>query len=212
MKSFAFGRNFYYIKQSIVLHIKAHSFLYVLSLVFFLFGFITGIFSAMKYASIVAFEDISDGVLLNFLTHATSIFGLFFSRLMGYLFLLILLYTSISIVWLAPFVYLILIYKSFLIAVTISFIIVLCGLGGVLLTLFVLIPVAIITSIAFIILITSCISRTFMCKKYGGFYYCNEAPHFLFNILVICAILLFIACVWELIFLPIFSATIIIII
>jgi len=212
MRSFAFGRNFYYIKQNIILHIKAHPALYVLSLIFFLFGFITGIFSAMKYANIVVFEDISDSVLLNFLTHTTSIFGLFFSRLIGYLFLLILLYISIGVVWLAPFAYIILIYKSFILAVTISFIVILCGLGGVLLTIFVLIPVAIVTSISFIIIITSCISRIFMCKKYGGYYYCNEAPHFLFNTLVICAILLLIASIWELIFLPIFSATIIIII
>jgi hypothetical protein len=212
MAGFVWFRKLYFIKQKIAVHFQMHKTLYIIGLICFLLGFITGIFSGIKYADVVAYEHISDTTLVNYLSHNASIVGLFFSRFIAYFFLLILLFFLHGIVWLAPLGFLFLVYKSFLYGVTITFFIILCGLGGVLLTLFVLLPVCILVTTAFLVLVTTCVSRSVLCKKYGGAYICNDAPNFLIGTLYVAVILLLLACFLEFLILPIISTTIIIII
>ncbi|PKK96027.1 MAG: hypothetical protein CVV59_00705 [Tenericutes bacterium HGW-Tenericutes-4] len=186
--------------------------LYILGIFCVLLGFTTGIFTALKYAEVVSFKDIADTTLLNYLSNNASIIGLFFARFIGYLFLLILIFFLLGIIWLAPLGFLFIIYKSFIYGLTITFFVILCGVGGILLTIFVLIPVSLIVLVAFTILVVTCVSRSFLCRRYSSVYVCNDAPNYLLGTIYIVAVLFIIACLIELLLLPIVSTTIIIII
>ncbi|MDD4211417.1 MAG: hypothetical protein PHC46_03390 [Clostridia bacterium] len=212
MVNYRINRKVYFIKQIIKQHLLTYKVFYIIGSIFFVLGFATGIFSAIKYANLVELVDISDNVLISFLCKEASIFGLFFSRLVAYLFLSLIIIIINSMVFLMPISYIILIYKSFLSALTISFLIILYGFSGVLLTIFVLVPSMILFFIGLITLISVCAKRCLMCKKYGSVYFSDQVSCFpLHTIFYIFLIMLF-SCVIELLLLPIISVTFVLII
>jgi hypothetical protein len=212
MINYTLQRRFYYLKQLLKHHIAIHKTYYIIGCICFLLGFVTGIFSAVKYASLVEVGHISDTVLISFLAGEASIFGLFFARIVSYLFLSIIITLICGVFYLIPFSYIILIYKSFIAALTVSFLIVLYGFSGVLLTIFVILPTYILFYFAFIALISICVKRCLVCKKYGAVYFSDQVYCFplrsIFNILLI----MLAGCLIEILFLPIISATFIVII
>lgn len=210
--NYTFQRKFYYLKQQIIHHILTHKVYYIIGGICFLLGLVTGIFSAIKYANLVEVAHISDSVLISFLAGKTSIFGLFFARIVSYLFLTITIILISGVFFLIPVTYIILLYKSFISALTISFLIVLYGFSGVLLTIFVILPSLLLFYLALIALISTCVRRCLMCRKYGAVYFSDQVYFFpLKNIFAILLIML-VACIIEILFLPIISATFIIII
>jgi|GEM_PF-6441568 len=137
--------------------------------------------------------------------------GLFFSRIISLLFLSLII-IIISGFWLFfPIGYIILIYKSFISAVTIGFLIILYGLSGILLSLFVLIPVLIISHIALLALVCICSKRSLTCKKYGTPFFSDNPPYFPFRSTYFVFAIILLSCLWELLFLPVFSMSFIII-
>lgn len=212
MINYTLRRKLYFIKSVVANHFKEHQTYYILGFVCFLLFFITGVFSAIKYSEVVSLSDIADKTLVGFLLKDVSIFGLIFSRIIGYLFLTLLTVLISGIIFLFPIGYLILIYNSFISALTITFFIILYGFSGVVLSLLVLIPVTICFSIFYIALLATCVKRTFYCKRFGGVYFNNQAPDYLFTFIKLVLVGLFVVCLWQLLMLPIVSNIFVIIV
>ena len=212
MINYQVHRKIYYNKQLLKQHLTTYKTYYLIGFICFVLGFTTGIFSAIKYANLVEVIDITDNVLISYLSREASIFGLFFSRVIAYLFLSLIIVIINGIIFFIPISYIILIYKSFLCALTISFLIILYGFSGILITIFVLLPSMLIYYFALIGLIGICAKRSLMCRKFGSIYFSDQICCFPIKTIFVILFVMFLACLIELLFLPIISVTFVLII
>jgi|LGOV01.1.fsa_nt_gb hypothetical protein len=212
MANYEVHRKIYYIKQKLIQHLKDYKILYIIGGLVFLLGFVCGVFTAIKYADLVDIRDITDSVLINFLKDETSVFGVFFSRVISYIFICVIIILINAVFWCIPLNYIFLFYKSFILAMNISFLIILFGFSGILISLLVLIPCQVIFNSSLISLISICVRRSIERRKFGFAYFSDCQPFFPSKTLYFICCLFLVCAVLELLLLPIISVTFIIIV
>ena len=134
--------------------------------IFVLLGLLTGIFTAIKYsrgASLIAFDDFS---LAQYLAGDLGTSDLFFSRLFSStIFTLIVCFCSCTI-FLLPVNFILLTYRSYLVSLNCSLIIIVNGFSG-LFSMLIILPCQIISLLIITLFCSYSCKRAVLKKKYG---------------------------------------------
>jgi hypothetical protein len=170
-------------------------------------GIFTGIFAAIKYSQGFNLINFNDFSLSSYLSGDLGTNDLFYSRLFSTTVVSLIVFTCSFSIYLVPINFFVLIYRSYLLSLNATIIIVFNGLGGIVCCLLIVIPCQIIS----LILITMFISYTcryaYIRKHYGT---CCEFK--IWQKFLIFATLLLIINLFETFLLYIFSSKIILVI
>lgn len=205
-------KKLYYIKSVIKQHISKYKVFYCIALICFLIGIVTGVLTGIKYASLIDSSHIPDRLLINFLSNQASVFGVLFSRIIDFVFLIILVFLLCLIPLASLLNFIIIIYKSYLLSLTFVFVIVLYGFSGLLLSLFIILPCGLLFIFALSSIICVACERSINSKKYGFAFFSDCQPKFPTKLIAILFCFAVIAAIVEIILLPIISVTFVIIV
>lgn len=209
-KKLSFYRNISTAKIEFAEHFSQYKWWYVLLAVFSVLGLIIGLITGFSIAPDATISKIPDSIFLNFIEGNSSIFGVFFARL----FSIIAMFGLIFIFNFKPFLcflnFIFLIYRGFVLGATISLLIILFNIGGVLNVIFIVIPCHLVMLIALISWSSVCMSFCFSTKMFGGCiiskeFFCNNK-----SVIFVLAIICFIAVFIEALLLPWLTSTIVI--
>lgn len=172
-----------------------------------LVGFLTGIFTAIKYAGGSEILNFNDYGLSQFANGNIASSQLFFERLLSYTcFCLILLICSLAS-FLFPIGLFTIAFRAYLLGLNACLLVLLYGLGGILTSLVIILPAQLLMLMLACIFYCIVRNRSICKKKYGKIYGINS-----FLIFVIFILLLTIVNLLETILLLLFSAQVILII
>ncbi len=134
---------------------------------FIVLGFLTGIFLAIKAYSIGTIEYLCEKLLSPFETGTMGSVSVFFTRFFSLVFIIGVLTLCAKVRWLSVFGYALIAYRAYLFGVNFVMLLLLYGLTGVFVAIFVVLPCQIIT--LFIISLYFCITaKSFCeCRVYG---------------------------------------------
>lgn len=168
MKSFSKRRGFSNLKYSILDSFKSNRKTTFFLIIFLLLGLLTGIFTAIRYAkgsSLIAFNDFS---LSQYLAGDLGTSDLFFSRLFSNTIVAVIICIGSLSVYLLPINLIVLTYRSYLVALNCSLIIIINGFGGIISCLLIILPCQIITLLIITIFCSYACKRAVLKKKYGS--------------------------------------------
>lgn len=168
-------------------------------------GIFTGLFTAIRYAqgaSLIAFNDFS---ISRYLSGELGTWSLFFSRIFSSTVVILIISISSLSIFLMPLSFIVIGYRSYLIGLNCSLIIILNGLSGIISCLLIILPCQLAGLLALSIFSSYSCKKSCMKKRYGN---CNFK---LWNKLLIIFLLLILICAIETLLLYLFSSKIILV-
>lgn len=205
-----FYRNLSNAKIEIAEHFVHHKWWYILLVIFAVIGLIIGLVTGFTIAPDATVSKIPDSIFLNFLEGNVSIFGVFFSRI----FSVMAMFGLIVITNFRPCIcflnLILLIYRGFIVGATLSLLIVLFNVGGILNVVFIVLPCHFTILFGLIAWSAVCMCYNIGSKNYGG---CIFSRDFICNhkqSLCVISIICFIAILLESLLLPWLTSAIII--
>lgn len=184
-------------------HVNKKTCLILLAVV--IFGALVGILSVCNNATRITIINISDKTLIDFFCNRISLGSVFFNRLINLCFCFLVILIANSNKFLFPLNFILIAYRSFFVFFNITVIIIVCGVGGLLFSLIVLFPIALLSLLILSILICVCMNRSRCSCSGSAFSY----DYKMISILLLLAIALLII---ETLLISIFSPIFIIII
>lgn len=207
MKSYSFVGKYTNLKYTVLSFIKVNKIRLFILLFLTVVGFLTGVFTAIKYLNGGQVFNFNDYGISEFANGNIATSSLFFKRLISYsCFLLILLICSLT-AFLFPIGCFVIVYRSYLLGLNIAIMVALYGLGGILTALLIILPIQLL------IIAMSCLffcmirNRCLIKKKYGKAIGLNAFLIFLIFILILTLLNLI-----ETLLLILFSAQVILVI
>ena len=167
MKNFSPSRKWGGIKYKLVDTISQNKKTTFFLIIFALIGFLTGIFTAIRYGngeSLVCFNDFS---LSQYLSGELGTRDLFLSRLFSTTICTLIIFITSFSVFLLPVGFILITYRAYLISLNCSLIIIVNGLGGILTCLLIIIPCQILSLLALALFCSFSCKRAVAKKKYG---------------------------------------------
>ncbi|MBQ7977305.1 MAG: hypothetical protein IJ301_01725 [Clostridia bacterium] len=205
-----FYRNISSAKIELVEHISRFKFWYILLGGLALLGVVIGIITGFSIAPDASVSKIPDSIFQNYLQDNTSIFGVFFARIFSIIAMLgIILVTNFR-----PFLcflnMIFLIYRGFVVGATLSLLIVLFNVGGILNVVFIVIPCHFTILIGLVIWSVVCMGYNVGSHDYGGCVFSRDFVCTHKQSLCVSLLICFVAVVLEMLLLPWLTSAIII--
>lgn len=191
-------------------HIKRHKVLIVCLAFLVVVSVLTGVFTAIKNAdnySSVWFDNYN---IMNFYNSEIGTWDLFFNRFGSYLVCLGIIFVCSFNIFLSPFSVVVIVLRSYLVGLNCCFMFLLFGLGGMLTTIIIILPIQIINLLLLIWFCSLMFIRAKNKQKYGT--YCIGSEKKPFVLLLIFLLLFTLVNVIETLLLYIFSSKIILVI
>lgn len=210
MRKSMFYRNFSNAKLEIAEHFCHHKWWYLLVSIFALIGLIIGLVTGFTIAPDATVSKIPDSIYLNYIQGNVSIFGVFFSRI----FSVLAVFGLILITNFRPFVcflnLILLVYRGFVVGATLSLLIVLFNVGGILNVVFIVIPCHFVLLFCVIAWSAVCMCYNIGSKSYGGCVFSRDFMCAHKQSLCVISIICFVAILLESLLLPWLTSAIII--
>ena len=168
MKTFSRRGRFGNLKYNILDSFKSNRKTTFFLIIFLLLGLLTGIFTAIRYAkgaSLISFNDFS---LSQYLSGDLGTSDLFFNRLFSNTLVISIICVCSNSVFLLPINLIILTYRSYLVALNCSLIIIVNGFSGVICCLLIILPCQLISLLIITIFASYSFKRAVLKKKYGS--------------------------------------------
>ncbi|MEG1500028.1 MAG: hypothetical protein RR400_03080 [Clostridia bacterium] len=169
----------------------------------------TGVFTAIRNfngSKLINFDDYS---ITEFLKGNLGSAEVFFSRFFSYEITLLIGLISYACIFLCPLSFAAIIFRSYLIGLNCTFMIVLCGVGGILASILIIIPCQLAILLAIVFFHLLCIVRAREKRKFGCV--CEKQNNIFLNFLIISLVITVLNLV-ETIFLCLFTTKIILVI
>lgn len=207
MKSYKYVGKYSNFKYTILSFLRVNKVRIFILCFFTLLGLLTGIFTAVKYLNGSELFNFNDYGITQFANGNIATTELFFKRFLSYTcFLLILLICSLA-GFLLPIGCFVIVYRSYLLGLNITIIVVLYGLGGIFSAIIIILPIQLCMILIACLFYCMVRNRCLIKKKYGKAVGLNTI--FLFLIFIV---LLSILNILETILLILFSGQVILII
>lgn len=207
MKSYKFVGKYSNLKYSVLSFLRVNKVRIFVLCFFIILGVLTGVFTAVKYLNGSELFNFNDYGISQFANGNIATTQLFFKRMLSYCcFLLILLVCSLA-VFLFPIGCFVIIYRSYLLGLNITILVVCYGLGGILTGIIIILPIQLCMIIFACLFYCMVRNRCLIKKKYGKAIGLNSILLFL-----IFVVLLSILNILETILLILFSGQVILII
>jgi hypothetical protein len=130
-------------------------------------GLLTGIFTAIRYSQGAVLINFNDLSLSQFLRGDLGTYNFFFSRLFSTLVIsFIIFFCSLSI-FLVPVGFIVLAYRSYLLGLNATIIIIFNGVGGIISCMLIIIPCQIISLLIIAIFCSFVFKKAYLKRKYG---------------------------------------------
>lgn len=170
-------------------------------------GIFTGIFTAVKYSQGFTLIDFNDFSLSSYLNGNLGTSSLFYSRLFSSCVVSLMIFVSSSSIFLIPVNIFVVVYRAYLLSLNATIIIIFNGLGGILCTIFIVVPCQLISLFLIIMFCAYAFKFSYIKKRYG---ICNDFK--IWHKFLIFFTLLLIINLIETLLLYIFSSKIILVI
>ena len=171
---------------------------------------VIGVVLGIKIAPDSSSKQLPDTILLNYINCETSIVGVFFARLFCYIALMIIIWAASCKPFLCIVPIGILMYQAFNFGATSSFLISLYNIGGIINVLLVMIPSHLFFLLGLVCWTSVCMGYNFASSGYGYNVFGKEFINNEKSMFIVLLIIVLLACLYELIFLP-WTSTLIII-
>lgn len=192
------------IKEELIRTINANKLFLIFLLVSFVFGLIIAIINLINLKNIIILKDLKDICLLGFLKNDCSLFGFFLKRFFLSILAIIFVVLICSNKYLSYLLFLLTLYFSYLIVFNMGVVIICFGFFGVI---FAIINIFLISVCYLLIIIFSGLYFRCYCGKN---YFVNIFSNYQLFLCILAFLL--ILCLLEMILLPFFSSTFVIII
>lgn len=175
------------IKYNISSFLYENKFFIIFLILVLVIGLLTGIFTGIKYCNgaDVYFNDFS---VCNFIEGKLGSLSLFFSRMLSYEIVLLILFLSSFNVYLIPINLLIIAYRSYLLGLNLTVIILCYGLGGIFTAILIIFPCQLAILFFMILYSSSSAQRCICIKRYGKVYKDNILTNLLLFTIIITTI------------------------
>ena len=186
--------------------IKASKFRCLCVSFFVLLGLLTGIFLAIKSNSLGKLEFLCEFALGSFEDGTIGSVGVFFTRLFSLIFVLLILTLCAKFKFLCILGYALISYRAYLFGINFVMLLLLYGLSGIFIAIFVVLPCQLLSLLAF------SIYYILSCKNYREIKLCGAPKNQTLGILLAFLLVLFLINLLEVVLLLIFRANLILVI
>jgi len=202
--------NITIIKDGISEHFLRHKKQYLIAIVLILSAFIVGIIAGFGYQTNINIEKIPDISFRQYLASQINLLGLLFSRIFSFVFVGLIVWLLSCNKWLSYVGLLIFVYFGFVFGNTISILVCLFRLSGVVNALIVYLPCHLLMMISHLALFVVCQHYSFDdCNRHYGIL-STDFYYYIKNTLFCSIVLYMLACLFEILLLPLFGSTLII--
>lgn len=167
IKGKSFLRGGAWAKISISEHFAKYKWMYVILGAVCLTGLIAGFIIGFNRAENIELEDLPDTILLSFINKEIPNSSIFFARFFSFLGLLILIWVSNCKPFLCFITFIVLLYRSFLIGLNCSILIILYQIGGVINVFLIFLPVHLLALFALLMWCCICFYTNLANKNLG---------------------------------------------
>ncbi len=166
-KNYRFSRMSGIFFISIGEHFSKYKWFYIILGSICVSGIIVGFITGFKNAEDLTLSSIPDATLVKFIEKNITVVSVFFSRIFAMLGLFVLVWITNCKPWLSFITLIILVYRSFLLGITCSMLIVLYKIGGIINVVLIFIPFHLIALFALLGWCVVCISANYGCRHSG---------------------------------------------
>lgn len=207
MKNTGFSKRYSSFKYKAFDSFKQNKKVAFFLIIFAVIGLFTGLFAGIRYFNGYTIIDFNDFSISAYLNGELGTSSLFYSRLFSTVMVSIIIWISSISIYLLPMSLIVIIYRSYLLALNCTIIILFNGLGGIISCLFIIIPCQLIAMLLIVMFASYAFKYSYIKRHFG---FCNEfkiwkkVMLFFFLILIINLI--------ETLFLFVFSSRVILVI
>lgn len=171
MKNISFSKNYSTFKYRALDSLRKNRKVAFFLILFSVIGLFTGIFAAIRYFNGFTIIDFNDFSVSAYLSGELGNSVLFYSRIFSTIAISIIIWISSISIFMLPVGLVIVIYRSYLLALNCTMIVLFNGLGGIISSLFIIFPCQIITMFLIILFVSYAFRYAYIKRRFG---LCNE--------------------------------------